>query len=308
MDSPCVGIILCTYNGAQFLRAQLDSISRQNHRKWKLYISDDGSQDETLVILDQFASDYPYGQVTIFSGPQRGFSNNFLSVLIRPEIQEEFIAFSDQDDVWMENKIESSLIALKEFANDAPAMHCSRTRYIDESNRVIGESALFTKSPSFANALVQSIGGGNTMMINKAALEVLRPIAQSREIFSHDWWIYLVVSALGGKVIYEPNPLVLYRQHSHNVMGMNTSISQKWRRIKMLWSGEFRRWNDLNIAAIQPLYSQMPLSIRNSFDNFSLGRHQVFWPRLLMLRRSGIYRQTTLGNVGLLFAALFNKI
>lgn len=307
-DLPCVGIVLCTYNGAQFLRAQLDSIARQSHQNWKLYISDDGSQDQTLAIISQFANEYPQDQITIFFGPQRGFSNNFLSVLIRPELQQEFIAFSDQDDVWLENKLETALLSLRDSSRDVPTMHCSRTRYINESDQVIGDSTLFTKPPSFANALVQSIGGGNTMMINKAALEFLRPIALTQEIFSHDWWIYLVVSALNGKVIYEPKPLVLYRQHSRNVMGMNTTLSQKWRRIKMLWSGDFRRWNDLNIATLKPLYSQMSQSIRYSFDHFSLGRHQAFWLRLLMLKRSGIYRQTFLGNMGLLFAALFNKI
>jgi hypothetical protein len=173
---------------------------------------------------------------------------------------------------------------------------------------MLGMSTLFTKSPSFPNALVQSIGGGNTMMINQSALKILRPLSFTATVFSHDWWTYLVLSALGGNVIYSSKPLVFYRQHSQNLVGMNTSLAQKWRRIQMLWSGDFRRWNDLNIFDLQTLVSKMSGPTKLSFDCFVKGRQQRLLGRLYFLKKSGVYRQTLLGNLGLLFAVVFNKI
>jgi glycosyltransferase involved in cell wall biosynthesis len=305
---PLIGIVMCTFNGGKFLQGQLDSISHQSYQYWKLYVSDDGSNDDTLEILSKFASQCAPGQVIIFDGPRHGFAKNFLSMLAREEVVGDFIAFSDQDDVWLEDKLEYALNTLQVLSEKIPALHCSRTNFIDENSCVLGSSTLFAKPPSFPNALVQSIGGGNTMMINKATLNILRPLSSSANVFSHDWWIYLVVTALGGSVIYTPKPLVLYRQHSQNVMGMNTSLSQKWRRIRMLWSGDFRRWNDLNILDLQALYPQMDSSIKLSFDNFIQGRQKGLLGRLYLMKKSGIYRQTLLGNLGLLFAVVFNKI
>jgi len=307
-QGPLVGIVMCTFNGEQFLQAQLDSIARQSHRNWKLYISDDGSRDDTLLILNRFAAQYAFGQVTIFNGPQQGFAKNFLSMLSREEVQGDFIAFSDQDDIWLENKLEYALTALQAFPENTPALHCSRTNLIDENDHMLGMSTLFTKSPSFPNALVQSIGGGNTMMINQSALKILRPLSFTATVFSHDWWTYLVLSALGGNVIYSSKPLVFYRQHSQNLVGMNTSLAQKWRRIQMLWSGDFRRWNDLNIFDLQTLVSKMSGPTKLSFDCFVKGRQQRLLGRLYFLKKSGVYRQTLLGNLGLLFAVVFNKI
>lgn len=307
-DKSLVGIVMCTFNGARFLQDQLDSIAHQSYEHWRLYVSDDGSKDNTLVILNKFASRYPPGKVVIFHGPRLGFAKNFLSMLARKEVNGDFIAFSDQDDIWLEDKVEYALKLLRDISDNTPALHCSRTNYIDESNHGLGLSTLFTKPPSFPNALVQSIGGGNTMTINKAALNILRPLSSSANGFSHDWWIYLVVTALSGTVIYTSKPLVMYRQHSKNLMGMNTSMLQKWRRIRMLWSGDFRRWNDLNISDLQALYFQMDESIKLSFDNFVQGRQKGILRRLYFMKKSGVYRQTLLGNLGLFFAVVFNKI
>jgi hypothetical protein len=89
---------------------------------------------------------------------------------------------------------------------------------------------------------------------------------------------------------------------------MNTSLAQKWRRIQMLWSGDFRRWNDLNIFDLQALVSKMSGPTKLSFDCFVKGRQQGLLGRLYFLKKSGVYRQTLLGNLGLLFAVVFNKI
>ena len=306
-DGLTVAILLCTYNGEQFLQAQLDSIAKQSHRNWSLFVSDDGSTDGTLKLIERFASVVGPERVQIFSGPRRGFSQNFLSLIVRPEIDCPYIAFADQDDVWLIEKLACAVAAIKDHAT-TPALYLGRTRYIDGQGQVLGESAVFSKPPRFANALVQSIGGGNTMMINQQTLERLRAIAHPLDVVSHDWWLYLLVTALGGLVYYDCRPWVLYRQHGQNLVGMNTSLRQKWHRIQMLLAGDFRRWNDRNIKALSLIRPQMSEQICAVFDAFVYGRQQGLYRRVTSMLAARVYRQTNLGNLGLWFAILTNRV
>ena len=104
-------------------------------------------------------------------------------------------------------------------------------------------SILFRRRPSFENALVQSLAGGNTMVFNCAAKRLLEK-AGSLDIVAHDWWTYKLTTAAGGFVVYDPEPSVEYRQHGQNLIGSNSSIFAKIQRIRMLLSNRFRDWND----------------------------------------------------------------
>ena len=104
LATPRVAILLCTYNGAQFLAEQLDSLEAQVHQNWVVIASDDGSTDQTLEILRQYQAKWSPRKLTIRSGPQKGFCQNFLSLTADPEIRADYYAFCDQDDVWLPNK------------------------------------------------------------------------------------------------------------------------------------------------------------------------------------------------------------
>jgi glycosyltransferase involved in cell wall biosynthesis len=302
-----VAILLCTYNGEKFLQAQLDSIAKQSHQNWCLFVSDDGSTDRTLDLIERFSNSVGTERVQLFSGPGRGFAQNFLSLLARPQIDVPYIAFADQDDIWLPEKLARALSVLQSH-RAIPALYAGRTRYIDEQDQILGESTLFLKPPCFANALVQSIGGGNTIMINHHVFKVMRTTPHPIDIYSHDWWFYLLVSALGGSINYDPQPYVLYRQHSANVVGMNTTWKQKWLRIQMLLAGDFAKWNDRNIASLEFFRPQMSTQIQQIFDTFVRSRKQGLLQRVFGMKAAGVYRQTTLGNAGLWFAIITKKI
>jgi glycosyltransferase involved in cell wall biosynthesis len=306
-NAASVAILLCTYNGEKFLQAQLESIANQSYYHWQLFVSDDGSTDRTLELIERFASAVGPERVQIFSGPRRGFAQNFLSLIVRPEIDCPYIAFADQDDVWLVEKLACAVAAIKDHSI-TPALYVGRTRYIDDQDQVLGESAVFSKPPRFANALVQSIGGGNTMMINQQTLGCLRAIAHPLDIVSHDWWLYLLVTALEGLVYYDHRPWVLYRQHGQNLVGMNTSFRQKWHRIQRLLAGDFRRWNDRNIKALNLIRPQMSEQICAVFDAFVYGRQQGLYRRVTSMLAARVYRQTNLGNLGLWFAIFTNRV
>ncbi len=135
-------------------------------------------------------------------------------------IDADYFAFSDQDDVWYKDKLARALTWLATVPADVPAFYCGRTELISNDGRSYGYSPLFSRPIAFRNALIQSLGGGNTMVFNKAAKRLLETTGRL-EVVLHDWWMYQLVSAVDGAICYEPQPVLKYRQHPDNLIGSN---------------------------------------------------------------------------------------
>lgn len=149
---------MCTYNGQAFLAEQLDSFERQTHSNWTLMVSDDGSQDGTLSLLEDYGRRWGHARLGIMMGPKRGYAANFLSLTYRVD-DADFFAWSDQDDIWSEDKLEVALAWLRTVPTHVPALYCGRTQLISETGVHLGYSPRFRLAPGFGNALVQSIAG-----------------------------------------------------------------------------------------------------------------------------------------------------
>jgi len=297
---------MCTYNGASYLQEQLDSIRAQKYENWHLYVSDDGSQDATLGILNRFGLET--NRICIFQGPENGFCQNFLSLTCNDSIEADYYALSDQDDIWHEDKLARAVAALSNISCEIPALYCSRTKLVDERNLEMGLSPLFRRTPGFHNALVQNIAGGNTMVFNHAARKLIRKAGLNIDPVVHDWFLYMVVSGCGGVVIYDPVPGLRYRQHSTNLIGGNSGIIAKFKCLSLMLSGRHRQWNTRNIEALSNLREKLTPKNRSIYDEFSHFRNASLWGRLIGLYRTGLYRQTLAGNVTLWLAALFKRL
>ena len=306
--SPEVAILLCTFEGQRFLPEQLESFQAQSLSAWTLFVSDDGSSDRTLDILQEHQKQWGRGKLMLQSGPRQGFAANFLSLTCQADIKAAFYAYADQDDIWEADKLERAVQWLKTIPSDVPALYCSRTRLIDEENRTLGFSPLFKRPPSFANALMQNIGGGNTMVFNHATRKLLCQAGKDIEVVSHDWWAYLFVSACGGQVHYDPHPSVRYRQHATNLVGANNSWRARLFRMRLLAQGRFKKWNGINIQALQRLEHVMTSENRHTLNLFAQAREHSVFRRLICLKRSGVRRQSLAGYMSLFVAALFGKI
>ncbi|MVV48183.1 glycosyltransferase family 2 protein [Pseudomonas sp. PB120] len=299
---------MCTYNGEQFLRQQLDSFYNQTHKNWVLIVSDDGSTDSTIEILDEFSKRLNPGQLRVIYGPKKGYVKNFLDITRRVESTADFYAWADQDDIWIENKVEAALGMLKCYESKVPALYCGRTQLINESGTSIGHSIKFSREPQFLNALVQSIGGGNTMVFNRSSLELLNRASNGLDVVSHDWWAYQLISGAGGKVLYDNIARVLYRQHSKNIIGDKRNWLNKARHITKVFEGLHLEWNDKNIHALELTRDCLSNENKTILDIFKTARKDKFMKRISRLFRLGIHRQTFTGNIALYLAILFGKI
>lgn len=303
-----VAILLCTYNGQSHLAEQLDSYASQTHPNWAVWASDDGSQDSTLEILESYRTNWGNDKITICTGPRKGFSANFMSLVCDADISAEYFAFSDQDDIWMDDKLERALQWLDSIQPGIPALYCSRTLIINEHNQEIGFSPRLHRPPSFRNALVQSIAGGNTMVFNRSARELLLSAKPDLPVVSHDWWTYMVVSGCGGQVFYDPSPSIRYRRHKYNIIGKKHGARTQLTRILTNLNGRFKDWLDINMAALSHLQDKLTDENKKTFLAFCHARRLPFFAGTIALMASGVHRQTSFGNIVLLLSSSINRV
>lgn len=307
-EPPLVAILLCTYNGARFLAEQLDSLEAQTYQNWVLFASDDGSNDQSLEILKQYQCKWPTGKLSIRSGPQKGFCKNFLSLACDAQIRANYYAFCDQDDVWLPKKLEMALSNISNNQSaDVPYLYCGRTKYVDENLKPCGMSPLFAFPPSFRNALVQSIAGGNTMLFNQSAKNLMEKVGMV-DVPSHDWWLYQLITGVQGEIFYDREIWLLYRQHEFSLVGGNNSFRGKIERLWTLMQGHFKKYNDQNIKALNKVSHLFVKNHQEILKMFIALKNARLKDRVRLMQVCGLYRQTKSGTVSLFFAILANKI
>jgi glycosyltransferase involved in cell wall biosynthesis len=299
-------VLLCTYNGAAYLDQQLDSLFNQTVKIVNIYASDDGSNDETMEILQRWKRSWTKGEFVVVEGPRRGFSENFRSLVLRVP-HSDYLAFCDQDDVWHSDKLESAILQLEPFSGRA-ALYGSRAILVDKGGKPIGLSPLFPRPPGFGNALVQSLAAGNTMVLNKAGFLIFAESAGRTEFLMHDWWAYLIISGAGGHVTYDPVPHIDYRQHGANVIGGRMSLAKRPGRLLELLKGKYIAWNEVNLAALERCSDMLTPQARNELAAFQAVRRASAFLSLVRLVRSGIYRQTRKGDFALAMAAFLHRL
>lgn len=305
---PTVAILLGTYNGQSYLWEQLESIACQTHSNWVVRASDDGSDDDTPSILRACRDAWGADRLSILVGPKKGFSANFLSLVCAEGIEADYFAFADQDDIWRADKLERALEWLRSVPGNIPALYCSRTLLVDSNNNECGLSSLPSRPPDFRNALVQNIVGGNTAVFNSAARQLMVEAGAGVSVAAHDWWAYMLVTGCGGRVLYDAQPSLRYRQHAGNLVGVRGGWLQAFLRLRKCMGGRFRAWNDVNMESLALLRDKLTDENRAVFDRFSQARKKWLLPRVVGVMGAGVVRQRAIGSLGILFASIFGRI
>ena len=223
-----VVVLLSTYNGEKYIREQINSILCQEGIDFKLLIRDDGSSDSTVSIINEYMENH-VNRIFFSKGENVGFAMSFTKLLqlgyeMFPEC--DYFAFSDQDDVWLKEKLASAVEKLSLESDAIPVTYCSNTTLVRADLSVIGncwnpQNVKLSKERS----LVQSFATGCTMVFNREAVRVyITHIPEKIKV--HDFYMYQLCSMLG-KVIFDPESHILYRQHGNNQIGKK-NLFKRW--------------------------------------------------------------------------------
>ncbi|MEK4981405.1 glycosyltransferase family 2 protein [Bacillus sp. FSL K6-6540] len=290
-----VQVLLSAYNGEQYISEQIQSILNQTHAAVSILIRDDGSTDKTIQLLDQWVTTHP-DKIKLIKGTNVGVVSSFFELLRAADAEADYYCFCDQDDVWLDHKVEHAIARLdSSIYTEVPAMVFTSTYLTDdELNRKGAWPKPPAQEPSFFNALYENIAIGATITMNRSArnLFINSQSVDSQKVLMHDWWFYLLVSAFG-TVIYDNKPSMLYRQHNNNVVGGSNSLVGK---LKSKWAS-FKRHTGKDLLHKQAsefdrIYgSRLTGEQKEQLDLF-LATRTRFMDRLHYARKSKLYRQS----------------
>jgi hypothetical protein len=288
---PSVAILLSTFNGERYLPDQLASFIAQTHTDWLLYWRDDGSSDGTHSLMAAFCAEAGAGRcITDPAGGRLRATRSFL-MLLRMALrgQAALFAFSDQDDVWLPEKLAHGVAALTRVRADVPGLYvCARTP-VDATLRPVGHPVQ-RAAAGFPGSLTENVAPGCCMLLNRAAAALIDVVTAPEDTW-HDWWAYIVVSACDGAIITEGTPDILYRQHENNLVGEPRGF---WRRI-IAAAGRGRRpfmarlWR--HVAALRASPSALTARARTSLNVIERARSGGLPARIEALRLPGFNRQ-----------------
>lgn len=219
-----VVVLMSTYNGERFIEEQVASILAQLPPMGLLMVRDDGSTDTTAKKIYAFKDE----RILLEEGRNIGFAKSFLTLLKNTPKNTQMVMFSDQDDVWLEGKVQRAWDCLSTL-EDRPALYCSRQMIADQDLHIVEESTKKNSHPSFHNSLAENIVTGCTAAINERAIDLMKLAGVPERVEFHDWWLYLVISA-HGTVIADDRALILYRQHENNFIGRGTGLAGRFQK------------------------------------------------------------------------------
>jgi len=304
-DCEKVEVLLSSYNGEEYIDTQLESIFSQTYKNISVSVRDDGSCDNTIDILNKYKEKYKNLRVD--------FSNNvgptasFFQLLSGVSDDSSYVAFSDQDDLWFDDKITKAVECIQKNNPCIPVLYCSNVSLADSSLNVIREKR-WEKDlvHSFYNAMLENFVQGCTIVLNRSAVDlIISKSVNSKNVVLHDWWIYLVCSMFG-LVVYDKNPSMLYRLHDKNVAGHAEGLQLFIKRAQRL----VRRDNFLNteqVAEFLNCYrSIMPKPYVEFIETFLHScNHPSFSTRVNFFRRTACFKQSLAHDI---FLKLFLSI
>ncbi len=300
-----VQVLLSTYNGTTYLKPLMESLRAQDYPDIEILVRDDGSSDGTINLLQEYALSSL--NITITGGENLGAARSFLKLLEQSSPTADYVAFCDQDDVWLKDKISRAVEFLDRCPNEIPALYCSRFTIVNENLKFIKYSDIPKKGLSFRNALVECLIWGCTIVINQSARQILlRELP--RYVRMHDAWVYLVVSAFG-VVLYDEESRILYRRHARNA----SMIPLTFRDRILIRVRQFLRYGNKQSVVRQAeefrrIYgSFVPTESEQVLERF-LESRKHFRDRFRYALTCDVYHQSALGHLMLRFLIVLNRV
>ena len=236
-------ILLATYNGDKYIRELLNSLVRQTYQDYVCYIHDDGSIDQTVTICQEFCRRYPEHFILLEYPGTGSAKTNFFSLMKHTD--EDYIFLCDQDDFWLSSKMEK-MMKCTEGERESLLVYCD-LKITDDKLNIISDS-FFAASDvhpeeiNYKNALVRGYIPGCAMMFSRTIAERALQYQNAEHIKMHDWWLLLIALMIDARMVYIDEPLVLYRQHENNTVGIrDLTVGEKIKKnLGMLFTGTMK--------------------------------------------------------------------
>lgn len=225
-----VKVLMSTYNGEKYLDEQIKSIFEQKNVEVSLLVRDDGSSDRTLTILSRWSKTV---DLKVIEGNNIGYAKSFMQ-LVETASGADYYAFSDQDDVWMPEKLITAINHLDSAGGDEPHLYMSQAVIVDKELNVI-EAKFHKRYVSLDRLIAHNFAIGCTMVFDDALRNIIKEKYNQTVLKAgHDYWISCVASAVGASIYWDVNGYVLYRQHGENASGKIVSVRQAIRAVKKI--------------------------------------------------------------------------
>lgn len=297
MKDKKVVVMMSVYNGGQYLKSQLDSILNQKGSFLvDIFIRDDGSTDDSQKIIKDYAN--KHSQIYYILGKNIGCNASYFELIKQINInQYDYFSFSDQDDVWLDNKLETAINFLLNKDCNKPLLYGSTSSIVKKDLVPLRKTQSAKKQITLFNTIIQNIIPGHTQVMNKYLLNMLKKDLNISKIYVYDSWV-ANMAVLYGEIIFDNTPHTLYRMHDKNVQGFGTNyFSWIMNRLKKL------RSNDLYKYSVQINYfihynwnyfsNEQKLEFSKFIDmNTSLVR------RILYIISTKFYRQSYFQTLG----------
>lgn len=289
MDKKKVLVLLSTYNGQTYLNEQIDSILNQKtSHQVDLMVRDDGSTDGTIEILKEYERKMPL-RVKVCYEKNIGYLDSFFELIKKAEGY-DYYALSDQDDVWLEEKIDLAVAQCEACSYEGPLLYGSSSFLVNDHLEVMGETQKNLKGITWDNLLIQNIFPGHSQVFNDSLCQILKADIDCSRIYVHDFWI-TYMALLFGKVIFDNQSHTLYRQHGTNTVGFGkNSIEWICERLKRIGNND----NKKIAAQIHYFHEQyekyMSEDLKKEISAFIQAQNS-FWSRLSYLCKTPLHRQ-----------------
>ena len=297
---PHVTVLLATYNGAEHIGEQIASIADQADVVVRIVARDDGSRDDTVTRAQSSAAadGVPFEWLEDVDGPSGSAGANFLRLLAGARLDgSDFVAFADQDDVWLPGKLANAIARMRRDEASGYSSNLIATGPAPGERRMVVKS----QPPRAFDYLFQSASAGCTYVLDlRAVAAACAPIARAVSIprfVSHDWYVYAACRAAGLGWTFDPDAHILYRQHRANVEGARTGLSGIRARLRQSRSGWYRG----HIAWLAETLD-IPSEARKVFADL---QRDSFAARLRLVSKVADFRRTRRDRVALAMLILF---
>lgn len=316
-----IAILLATYNGEKYLAEQLDSLLNQTNQRWMAYIHDDGSNDETLSIIDKYVRDYPEHFIKVKGASTGSAKTNFFYLM--GQVDAPYVMCCDQDDVWLPHKIQMTIDAMHQLedkwkneleVNEKPFLVFTELKIVDANLNVLAErmsdiQSLDCSRTKSSDIVIQNYVTGCTMMINRTLNHLATGKSTTNKqrhnieaidlskIIMHDWWCALIASEYG-EIQFIQDVTILYRQHGDNSVGFKPVNSFRYLLQKLGKVQEIKKSLELTRIQAREFASVYHLPANNLITQYGTIADKNRRERMQFYRENHISKTGISRNIG----------